>query len=193
MVLFLDAFSDVTRGGDGTRLQAVRGAAALAERYLAAQDRVGLVTFGGILRWLGPASGPVQRQRMVEALIETDVVFSYAWKALSAIPPRVLPPDALVVALTPLLDERSVNALFDLAARGVDLSIVEIDPEPFAVPSAEPAGGLAFRIWRMERETQRERFRQLGVPIATWRSGEPLEQAMLELAACRRRPRLARA
>ena len=193
VILFLDAFSDVARDGEGTRLQAVRGAAALAERYLAAQDRVGLVTFGGILHWLGPASGPTQRQRMVEALIETDVVFSYAWKALSAIPPRMLPPGALVVALSPLLDERSVNALYDLAARGIDLAILEVAPEPFAAPSGERNGDVAFRVWLMEREAVRERFRQLGVPIATWRDGEPMEQALAELAACRRRPRLARA
>ena len=96
-------------------------------------------------------------------------------------------------ALSPLLDERSVNALYDLAARGIDLAILEVAPEPFAAPSGERNGDVAFRVWLMEREAVRERFRQLGVPIATWRDGEPMEQALAELAACRRRPRLARA
>ncbi|HEU0113919.1 MAG TPA: DUF58 domain-containing protein [Thermomicrobiales bacterium] len=192
VVLFLDAFSDVGRGDDSTRLQAVRGAAALAERYLAEQDRVGLVTFGGILRWLRPGMGPVQRIRLIESLIETDVVFSYAWKEISAIPPGVLPPDALIVAFTPLLDERAIDALLDLGARGFDLAIIEISPMPFIAPAVSVTEALAFRIWRLEREALRDRFTRLGVPIATWTHGEPLARALLELQACRRRPRLAR-
>ncbi|HEU5434485.1 MAG TPA: DUF58 domain-containing protein [Thermomicrobiales bacterium] len=192
VVLFLDAFSEVWRGEDSTRFQAVRGAAALAERYLREQDRVGLVTFGGILRWLRPGMGPIQRIRIIESLIETDVVFSYAWKELSAIPPGVLPPNALIVVLSPLLDERATDALLDLVARGFDLAIVEISPIPFVAPPADPTANLAFRIWRLEREALRDRFVRLGVPIATWMNGEPLERPLLELEACRRRSRLAR-
>ncbi|HEX5499140.1 MAG TPA: DUF58 domain-containing protein, partial [Thermomicrobiales bacterium] len=192
VVIFLDAFSEVWRGGDSTRLQAVRGAAALAERYLAEQDRVGLITFGGILRWLRPGMGPVQRIRMIESLIETGVVFSYAWKELAAMPPGVLPPKALIVALTPLLDERAIDVLLDLGGRGFDLAIIEISPMPFVAPAAGLTDELAFRIWRLEREALRDRFIRLGVPIALWSNGESLERALLELQACRRRPRLAR-
>ncbi len=92
VVIFLDAFAEVRRGDAGTRFEAVRAAAALAERYLQERDRVGLISFGGILRWLRPAMGSVQRYRIVESLIETDVVFSYAWKEIAVIPPAVLPP-----------------------------------------------------------------------------------------------------
>ncbi|HET7095205.1 MAG TPA: hypothetical protein VFI22_17080, partial [Thermomicrobiales bacterium] len=118
--------------------------------------------------------------------------FSYAWKELSAIPPGVLPPKALIVALTPLLDERAIDALLDLGARGVDLAIIEVSPAPFVAPASAVMDELAFRIWRLEREALRDRFTRLGVPIATWTEGEPLERALMELQACRRRPRLAR-
>ena len=56
----------------------------------------------------------MQRYRLVDALLETGVEFSYAWKDVNIIPARTLPAGALVVALTPLLDERSVTALVDL-------------------------------------------------------------------------------
>ena len=39
------------------------------------------------------------------------------------IPRRTLPPSALVIALSPLLDPRSVGALLDLRARGFDLAV----------------------------------------------------------------------
>jgi uncharacterized protein (DUF58 family) len=193
VVIFLDAFAEVRRGDAGTRFEAVRAAAALAERYLQERNRVGLISFGGILRWLHPAMGTVQRYRIVESLIETDVVFSYAWKEIAVIPPAVLPPKALVIALTPLLDERVMHALLDLRARHFDLAIIEVSPAPFIAPPRNQTDALAERIWALDREVMRERLRRLGVPVAEWKAGEPVEQPILEVQAFRRYTRLARA
>ena len=193
VVIFLDAFAEVRRGDGGTRFEAVRAAATLAERYLQERDRVGLISFGGILRWLRPAMGTVQRYRIVESLIETDVVFSYAWKDIAVIPPSVLPPKALVIALTPLLDERVSRALIDLRARHFDLVIIEVSPTPFVAMPKGLSNDLAYRIWKLDREVMREQFRRLGVPVAEWQPGEPLAQPVLEVQAFRRYARLARA
>ena len=80
VVIFLDSFAEARTSGEGTLEQAVRTAATLAGRFLERRDRVGLVAFGGILRWLEPGGGLVQQYRLVDALLETDVEFSYAWK-----------------------------------------------------------------------------------------------------------------
>ena len=69
-----------------------------------------------------------QLYRIVDSLLDTEIVLNYAWKDLDVIPRRTLPPKALVIALTPLLDERAAGALIDLRARGFDLAIVEISP-----------------------------------------------------------------
>jgi uncharacterized protein (DUF58 family) len=190
IVLFLDTFAEARHGEEGTRFQAVRAAAALADHYLQRRDRIGLVSYGGIMRWLQPAMGLVQRYRIIDALIETDIVFSYAWKEIKAIPPAVLPPKALTVAITPLLDERAISALLNLRARRFDLAIIEVSPAPFV---AAPVSDLALRIWHLDREVIRERFRQLGVPVAVWSTDQPLEQAVQEVRAFRRSARLARA
>ena len=117
VILFLDTFADARAGDRSTLDLAVRATATLASRYLERRDRVGLVSFGGILRWLTPGMGSTQRYRIVDALLESEVVFNYAWKDVSVIPSRVLPPQALVVAITPLLDDRVVEVLADLRAR----------------------------------------------------------------------------
>ncbi len=192
IVLFLDTFAEVRRGDDGTRFQAVRAAAALADRYLERRDRIGLISFGGLLHWLTPAMGITQRYRIIETLIETDVVFSYAWKKIAVIPPRVLPPKALVIAITPLLDERAITALFDLRGRHFDLVIFEVSPVPFVPILTGATGDLAFRVWQMDREVIRDRFRRLGVPVTAWDAGQPLEQAVQEVQQFRRYARLAR-
>ena len=51
-----------------------------------------------------------------------------------------MPPKALVVALTPLLDDRVVRALLDLRGRGFDLVVLEISPLPFVEGPAHEGG-----------------------------------------------------
>ena len=192
VILFLDSFAEARRLDESTLDHAVRAAATLAARYLERRDRVGLVSFGGILRWLLPGMGIAQRYRIVDALLETEIVFNYAWKDVSVIPARTLPPKALVVAVTPLLDERSVKALLDLRGRGYDLAIVEVSPVPFVEPGEDELDRLAHRLWLLRREELRSRYQRLGVAVAEWRDDDPLEVALEEVRAFRRHARLAR-
>ncbi|MGH3077214.1 MAG: DUF58 domain-containing protein, partial [Gaiellaceae bacterium] len=102
VVLFVDSFADVRHAGRSTLDDAVRASGTLAARYLERRDRVGLVTFGGILRWLQPGMGPAQRFRLVETLLETGVEPTYTWRDVNVIPARILSPKALVLGITPL-------------------------------------------------------------------------------------------
>ena len=178
VVIFLDLFSDVRSGGEGTLDYAVRAAAALAEHYLARRDRVGVIGFGGVLRWLMPAMGSTHIYRIVDALIDSEVVLSHFWRGIDVIPPGTLPPKSLVLALTTLIDARAVDALVDLRARGFDLAVVEVMAEKFAVPGTHDAAQLAHRIWHLDRAATRLRYRRLGVPIVKWTQGEQLGPAL---------------
>ena len=147
VILFVDSFAEARLGGEGTLDLAVRATAALADAYVRRRDRVGLIGYGGILRWLAPGTGTVQLYRIVDALLDTEIVLSYYWKEIDVIPRRVLPPNALVIALSPLLDPRSVGALLDLRARGFDLAVIDVSPIPYAP--------------RPERRPRRARVRHL--------------------------------
>jgi uncharacterized protein (DUF58 family) len=191
VVLFLDSFLDV-RGPAGSTLdRAVGAAASLAAAYLRQRDRVGLVSFGGFVQWLQPSGGQTALYRLLDTLMETQVFATAAWKGIRHLPPRTLPAKALIVALTPLVDERGVAALFDLMARGYDLAVVDISP----LGHAEGAGGewveLAGRLWALERETLRHRYQRLGAAVVEWPDALHLQQVLLEVEACRRRAGLA--
>jgi uncharacterized protein (DUF58 family) len=192
VVIFLDSFAEARSADEGTLEQAVRTAATLADRFLARRDRVGLVAFGGILRWLEPGGGLVQRYRLVDALLETGVELSYAWKDVDVIPARTLPPRALVVAVTPLLDERSLAALLDLRGRGHDLVVLEVSPEPFIEPGRDGVDLVALRLWRLQRADLRARFERLGVAVATLDDVTTMEEALEGVRTYRRHARLAR-
>ncbi len=193
VILFVDSFAEARLGGEGTLDLAVRATAALADAYIGRRDRIGLVSFGGILRWLLPGMGTLQRYRVLDALLDTEIVLSYYWKDIDVIPPRTLPPSALVVALTPLLDERSVGALLDLRARGFDLAVIDVSPVPFTPVPKASLDALAYRIWNLRRDALRHRFERAGVAVAEWRRGDDLQLALEEVTSFRRHARLARA
>jgi len=191
VVLFLDTFSDVWTGTATTVERAVRATASVVGVYLERRDRVGLVSFGGVLRWLMPGMGIRQDYRIVEALLDTEVALSWAWKGIEVIPFRTLPPKALVLAVTPLLDERSVGALSDLRGRGFDVAVIDVSPVVTGPEPEDPIDRLASRIWAMERDRLHRDLRRVGISVAEWSDGEDLQRALWEVEASRRSARLA--
>jgi uncharacterized protein (DUF58 family) len=189
VVLMLDSLAEVGASPATTLDASVRAAAALAAAYLARKDRVGLITYGGLLNWVKPASGRVQYERLADALLRAHVAFTYVTREVALVPPRVLPPSALVIAITPLLDSRFTKATLDLAARGFDLVVLVVSPVDVlrAILPASPVNALACRLWQLDRRAQLDRFRRHALPVVEWRPSEPLEQAVAALR--RRRPR----
>ncbi len=192
VVLFVDSFADVRHGGRSTLDDAVRATGTLASRYLERRDRVGLVTFGGILRWLQPGMGLAQRFRLVETLLETGVEPTYTWRDVNVIPARILPPKALVLGITPLLDERYVATIADLRARGFDVAVIEVDPVALVDPAPGELGRLAYRLWLLDREALRSKLARLGIAVARWGEDVELDAALEGVRTYRRRARVAR-
>ena len=189
LILFVDSFTEVGEGRDTVLSLAVRAGSALADGHLRQRDRVGVVGFGGLVRWLDPGLGPRHLYRVVEALLDTDVVTSYAWRDLEVLPPRVLPPAAMVVALTPLLDPRSLGALSDLHHRGFDLLVLEIAPERLVGSALKRSDPLALRVWRAQREVRRHRLQRQGVTVVEWPPEAPLEVVLAQAREYRRSAR----
>jgi uncharacterized protein (DUF58 family) len=191
VVVFLDTFTEAARDGRSTLDRALRAAASLVARYLREKDRVGFVAFGGMLNWLLPATGAAQLYRIVDSLLESEIVLNYAWRDIDVIPRRVLPPKALVIALTPLLDERAAAALLDLRARRFDLVVVEISPLAFIEPPSNELDRVSQQLWRLRRDELRGRFAAAGVPVAVWDDERSFAQALEEVTTFRRHARVA--
>jgi uncharacterized protein (DUF58 family) len=193
VILFVDSFAEARLGSIGTLDLAVRATATLADAYARRRDRIGLISFGGILRWLVPGTGLVQLYRVVDALLDTQIVLSYYWKEIDVIPRRTLPPSALVIALSPLLDARSVGALLDLRARGYDLAVIDVSPVPFTTRPAHGLDSVAYDIWRLRRGALRHRLQSAGVAVAEWTEDVPLQAVIEEVREFRRYARHAHA
>jgi uncharacterized protein (DUF58 family) len=190
VVLVLDTLADVGPQGASALDSAVRGAAALAAAYLGRRDRVGLIEYGGILRQVRPGTGRAHWERLLDTLARASVVFTYVARDIDLIPPRVLPAQSLVIALSPLLDGRFVKAARDLAARGFDLVLIAVSPLPpaRALRGGGPVPDLAARLWALERRAYLDDLRRAGLTVVDWDGIEPLEAAL----AGWHRPRLRR-
>jgi len=190
VVLMLDTLAEVGTRSTGTLDLGVRAVASLAAAYLARKDRVGLISYGGTIDWVRPGTGRIQYERLADTLLRASVVFTYVSKDLAFVPPRVLPSHALVIAVTPLLDERFARAARDLAARGFDVVLVVISPVEVtrSLVRGSLSDQLACRLWTLERRARLDEFRRQGIVVLEWRPTEPLELALAMQG--RRRPRL---
>lgn len=193
VVLLLDVLTDLQSTRGAPLDQCVQAASALAERYLARRDRVGLLAVGGGLRWLRSGSGATQVHRIADTLLEVrSLVAAENEPRLLSIPLRRIPPKALVLVLSPLLEDVSVRAVLELRGRGFDLAVVEIPPLPYLEIKGKDAE-LAVRLLRLERDLLRSRLRARGIAVVQWGEDRSLEAAIRAMEEFRRRARVVHA
>jgi uncharacterized protein (DUF58 family) len=193
VVVLADATSDVGEPGSSAVDLALRGAATAARAYLDGRDRVGVITYqwGGV-SWLAPRLGRRQLDRIIVSMMTSRPLASTAGWTRGAssgrLPRAALPPGALVVVFSPLLDQRFVESLRNMRERGFTMLVVDVlNAEPPAERRIEDR--MARQIWQMEREAIRFSLHELGVPVVHWDGVQSLD---LPLAAYARRPLAAR-
>jgi uncharacterized protein (DUF58 family) len=179
VVLIADASSEVGDPGSTPSDLSLRGCAAAARAYLAVRDRVGLVVYQNGVRWISPGAGTRQYYRIMDLMVSNRGVGGLLTRpgGLARLPRAALPPGALIMVFTPLLDRRLVETLRDLRERGFTILIVDVlNAEPTG--TSDSLSGLARRIWRMEQEAIRFSLRELGIPLVHWDGEQSLDEPL---------------
>jgi len=179
LVVVLDVAVDAGEEGRSTLDLTVRAATGLAQTYLSAHDRVGIVSLGGSLRWLVPAGGVRQLHRVAESVMAVRLDDSVVGGGIDRVPPAALPAGAFACVISPLLDGRALEAVRDLRARGFRVVVVDVLTSEPEVPRRSALGQLALRVWRMERESVRSELAGLGVPLIGWDGSGDLSGGLL--------------
>jgi uncharacterized protein (DUF58 family) len=186
VVLLIDLLADAgkSEGIDGAASvldRAVRASAAIAEHYLHLGDRVSLIEYGASARRLRPASGRRQYLTVLEWLLDANpspIARERGGAQLAA----SISADALVVVLTPLLDARSASMLAGLARSGRFVVAVDTLPAELTAPATSNWSGVAFRLWRLERENTIGQLREHGVPVVAWAGAGSLDGVLRDVA-----------
>jgi len=185
VVVLLDTFGGTDQSSKASRhvlTTGVRVAVAVAARYLASTDRVGLVEIGGVVRWVAPSTGRRQLYRLIDSVLAIQPHFSYT-----------------------LVDDRFIEVVEVLSGRGYDIAVVALDHigwnqiggrgpvgsgggQPATGPDDRPDAGqagrttrsLAEQLWMAERDLVRDRLTGRGVAVARWDEGLGISAAGLQ-------------
>lgn len=195
VVVLVDSGQDVgASGGVGGATSsldaAVRAAAGVTARYLARGDAVRIVDVGTRLRFLRRIAGRRDLVIASEWLLDTRMAAAGdAW-----VPDRVaslVPPRALVLALTPLLDERMTTLVARLRQRGQPVVVVDTLPSDAVPADLDAYERLGLRMWWMERERTVALLVESGCPVVPWQNAGGVDEALRALARASMAPRMA--
>ena len=176
VVVVADATADVGEPGSSSLDLVLRGATGVMSRYLTKRDRVGLVMYASRLSWVAPGQGGRHFRRLLDVLMSSPGGLDKAG-GLIRLPRAALPPGALIVVFSPLLDSSLVEAVRDVRERGFSVVIVDVlNSEPG--DDSTKVSELTRRIWRLEQQAIRFAMVQLGVPVVHWDGRSSLDDPL---------------
>jgi uncharacterized protein (DUF58 family) len=153
----------------------VRAAAAITEHYAHQGDRVGLLEYGSSLRRLRAGTGRRHYMSALEWLVAVNRDPTGMVPGDRLFLPGLQPPTALLIVLTPLLDQDSANLLATLVRAGRSPITVDTLPERVRPPAAGEWTAAGVRLWHLERANTIGRLRGVGVPVEPWRGAGSLD------------------
>lgn len=178
-------------GGYSIFEHSAAAAASLAEAFLAAGNRVGLLIYGKYADWRMPGYGKVQGERILQAIARAQVGETQAFSEL-IIPRRLFPAYSQMVVISPLQAD-DVGTLVRLRAMGYQVIAVVPDPVRYEMKHLRdtPSTRLAGRIVGLQRRLMLRRLERSGVHLISWDVDLPFEHIVA--AALSRPPAYLRA
>ena len=184
VVVLIDSYPQPAGPATEATERIVRGAAQVVQTALRNGDRAGIVALGGRRpRWLGADIGQRQFYRVLDAVLETGDEFESATGTLA--PRAALPPGAIVVGFSTLLDTEFALALIELRRRGhVVVAVDVLQGSPFRA-AQDP---LVDRMWTLQRSAMYRDMGTVGVDVIAWQADHTLDQSMRAVPDHRRSP-----
>jgi uncharacterized protein (DUF58 family) len=183
VVVLIDGYPQPAGPATESTERTVRGAAQVVQTALRNGDRAGIVALGGRRpRWLGADIGQRQFYRVLDTVLAAGDEFETTTGTLA--PRAAIPPGAIVVAFSTLLDTEFALSLIDLRRRGhVVVAVDVLQGSPFAAQQ-DP---LVDRMWTLQRSAMYRDMGTVGVDVVAWQADHTLDQSMRAVPD-RRRP-----
>ena len=183
VVVLIDGYPQPAGPATESTERTVRGAAQVVQTALRNGDRAGIVALGGRRpRWLGADIGQRQFYRVLDTVLAAGDEFESTTGTLA--PRAAIPPGAIVVAFSTLLDTEFALSLIDLRRRGhVVVAVDVLQGSPFAAQQ-DP---LVDRMWTLQRSAMYRDMGTVGVDVVAWQADHTLDQSMRAVPD-RRRP-----
>ena len=173
VVVLVDTYDQPAGPATVATERTVRGAVQVVQSALRVGDRAGVVALGSRPRWLGADIGRRQFYRVLDAVLGAGDGYESTSGTLA--PRAAVPPGAVVVAFSTLLDTDFALALIELCRRGhVVVAVDVLDGPPFA----DVQDPLIGRVWAMQRAFMYRDMGTIGVDVVAWSGGVGVDQVM---------------
>lgn len=174
VVVLVDGYPQPVGPATDATERIVRGAAQVVQTALRNGDRAGIISLGGRRpRWLGADIGQRQFYRVLDTVLGTGDEFETTTGTLA--PRAAIPPGAVVVGFSTLLDTEFALALIDLRRRGhVVIAVDVLQGSPFQ-STQDP---LIDRMWALQRSAMYRDMGTVGVDVVGWQADRTLDQTM---------------
>jgi uncharacterized protein (DUF58 family) len=174
VVVLIDGYPQPVGPATDATERIVRGAAQVVQTALRHGDRAGIVALGGHKpRWLGADIGQRQFYRVLDTVLGAGDEFESTTGTLA--PRTAIPPGAIVVGFSTLLDTEFALALIDLRRRGhVVVAVDVLQGSPFRT-TQDP---LVDRMWALQRSAMYRDMGTVGVDVVAWQPDRSLDQSM---------------
>jgi uncharacterized protein (DUF58 family) len=174
VVVLLDMSTQPAGPATAATERILRGATQVVQTALRNGDRAGVVGLGGRRpRWLGADIGRRQFYRILDAAL--GVGSEYQDTAGTLAPRAAVPPGAVVVGFSTMLDTEFALALIDLCKRGHTVVAVDVlEGWPFA----DSNDAILERMWALQRSAMYRDMLVIGVDVVSWPADITLDQAM---------------
>ena len=190
VLIGVDVSRDIGPLGASILDLSVRAAAAIAEHYTENGDIVGVTELRANGRMLRAAPGQRQEQRIREWLLDVRPSGVQRDSAATEWFAGVRISNALVVTLTPLLDNDAAASLLMLRQRGAALVVVDTLSDAAQPEASDRVSEVARRLWVLERRRVMLRLGDAGIPVVAWTSTSSLEGVLRDVARIAAAPRL---
>ncbi|WP_245672664.1 DUF58 domain-containing protein [Aldersonia kunmingensis] len=182
VVAVVDTYPQPTGPATEALDRAVRGAVQVVQTALQEGDRAGVVSLGRPIRWLSPDIGRRQFYRVLDAVLAS----ADTGTATGTLAPRfAVPPGAVVIAFSTLLDTQFALALIELRRRGHKVVAVDVLAGTPFDPDPEP---ILAHLWRLERSGMRRDLGVVGVDVVAWAGETELDAVMRMVTGRAARP-----
>jgi len=154
----------------------VMAVAAMADTFLNAGNRVGLLFYGRQVTWTAPGYGRIQSERILHELSMITPGDTLNFNELY-VPRHLFPSRSQLVVFSPLIAE-DYDILTALRMRGYHLLVISPDPVAFetAGMAKTRSNNLASRIVHIQRDLLLRRLRGSGIHIVNWDTSQPFEK-----------------
>jgi uncharacterized protein (DUF58 family) len=183
VVALIDTYPQAAGPATEATERTVRGAAQVVQTALRNGDRAGVIALGGHRpRWLGADIGQRQFYRILDTVLAAGERFETTTGTLA--PRAAVPPGAIVIAFSTMLDTEFALALIDLRKRGhVVIAVDVLQGSPFE-GEQDP---MIERMWALQRSAMYRDMATTGVDVLAWRPDLTLDQSMRAVPDRRRK------